>query len=1256
MKILRISVRNIASLSGEHTVDFTKQPLLGTALYSISGPTGSGKSTLLDALCLALYSETPRLNAVEGAIAVDERGKSVAQDDSRNLLRRGCVEGSAEVAFVGVDGAIYTAQWKVWRARNKPDGPLQPVQMVLLQGNVSANQEGVVVSGAKISEVKAAIVSKIGLTFDQFRRAILLAQGDFATFLKANDHQRAEILQALTGTARFARISQAVFERNRVERCALEELESRLQGSKPMTEEARAFAESELAVATAACQKLDGELKRLQKDVQWFVDYQRLKKELQEAEARSNDAQRAFSDADARRLELRHTEFAHHEAGGLRAEELRMQGEFEKAKTARDSSHRLCEILTEEVRKADESQKKAEAAYQVALKMRADSGIVIQKARALDAKLGPLGIQLVNANSALDEALIAKDTAEKEYQQAQKSIKDVTEALVGLDKEREKVQQVEAFAGDFAAWMDRFSRESEKRRELQHAQKAIERADALILETSRTVKMIRSSEAKNRGAAEKAVRDFDNAKVEEGKWDAIQIATDRRGNEAAQKSLAAVHVKAKELTDLEHQLECLESEWSELGRAAESQTQRRQILDTVEIPRAVLEMGAAQGAWSLAEAAVSEAAVGLRARLVEGEACPVCGGHEHPFAEREHALETASLKSLKKNLQGKVDALAQLRAELEGLTQNLKGLSTQISFKQKQKAEFEKKRLALLQFTPNESEAKAIWEMSPEQRHQHLERRLKELETQRSEIESREKNQIAASTRLNQARALKEAAVETLRKWTDEVAEADRKLEDANRVKGEAVSVLRSAETHWNEASRIVLPLVSSVSFAGLGYGQDPETYKKRFHAAVNRFLELHEKVRSAQELIGRTQDSLRPLGGALTQAETLWKARAKAHADAKSEFEMVQQQRLALLGGRSAEDVESELDYAVAAAEKERNGALEIRARADIESAKAKQTLLAAEEAVEKTSLRLSKCGELLEACLLKFTNQIGRAMDRVILDEWLARGPAWLNQEREYLKALDDAVSAASGAVGVRKSTLEAHEKALQTVDDWESVKGALEGCHKAHEVAVAEFEVKRAVVVNDDLRRNSAGEILNALEERARKAAPWRRLNELIGSADGAAFRNIAQQWTLDVLLRYANAQLEQLATRYRLERLKGSLNLIVMDRHMADQVRSVHSLSGGESFLVSLGLALGLAALTSNRLRIESLFIDEGFGSLDGETLRGAMNALGHLEAQGRKVGVISHVSEMTDAIPVQIRVEKGPGGASRVVVPGMVGAA
>ena len=176
-----------------------------------------------------------------------------------------------------------------------------------------------------------------------------------------------------------------------------------------------------------------------------------------------------------------------------------------------------------------------------------------------------------------------------------------------------------------------------------------------------------------------------------------------------------------------------------------------------------------------------------------------------------------------------------------------------------------------------------------------------------------------------------------------------------------------------------------------------------------------------------------------------------------------------------------------------------------------------------------------------------------------------------------------------------------------------------------------------------------MLADIEKQEARNRLWAELNELIGSADGKKFRNYAQQFTLDVLLGYANQHLAELSRRYRLARIKDTLALMVVDQDMGDEQRSVHSLSGGESFLVSLALALGLASLSSNQVRVESLFIDEGFGSLDPETLTVAMDALDGLQALGRKVGVISHVQEMTERIACKIQVERLSGGKSRVVI-------
>lgn len=160
-------------------------------------------------------------------------------------------------------------------------------------------------------------------------------------------------------------------------------------------------------------------------------------------------------------------------------------------------------------------------------------------------------------------------------------------------------------------------------------------------------------------------------------------------------------------------------------------------------------------------------------------------------------------------------------------------------------------------------------------------------------------------------------------------------------------------------------------------------------------------------------------------------------------------------------------------------------------------------------------------------------------------------------------------------------------------------------------------------------------------------WEQLSHLIGVADGKKFRNYAQQMTLDVLLGYVDRHLQALLRLYRPQRIADTLALLVVDRDMGDEQRSVHSLSGGESFLVSLALALGLASLSSNRVRIESLLIDEGFGSLDADTLRFAMDALDSLQSQGPKVGVISHVQETTERIAVKIWVQRTTGGQSRL---------
>ena len=182
--------------------------------------------------------------------------------------------------------------------------------------------------------------------------------------------------------------------------------------------------------------------------------------------------------------------------------------------------------------------------------------------------------------------------------------------------------------------------------------------------------------------------------------------------------------------------------------------------------------------------------------------------------------------------------------------------------------------------------------------------------------------------------------------------------------------------------------------------------------------------------------------------------------------------------------------------------------------------------------------------------------------------------------------------------------------------------------------------------------------AIEAQQARCTLWGKMAQLIGSANGQKMRNFAQSLSLDLLLTHANRHLQDLARRYRLERVAGAdLEIQVVDREMADERRGVHSLSGGELFLVSLALALGLSAMAAGTSGgIGTLFIDEGFGTLDHDSLDVALSCLEALQAGGRQVGVISHVPAMVERIGTQIRVVPLGGGRSRVTVQSVSGTA
>jgi exonuclease SbcC len=347
-------------------------------------------------------------------------------------------------------------------------------------------------------------------------------------------------------------------------------------------------------------------------------------------------------------------------------------------------------------------------------------------------------------------------------------------------------------------------------------------------------------------------------------------------------------------------------------------------------------------------------------------------------------------------------------------------------------------------------------------------------------------------------------------------------------------------------------------------------------------------------------------------------------------------------LGGRAADQVEAELQEC-------QRTALSAHQQAAARVADARSALAAGRASVQHWADEAARWGaDCAEARQALEPALSARALDLDTVRRLLAHDAAWVRAERIALEALARTEQDARVLAEERRRQLDAHAATRPEGLDCSGVTGVLSEAQVQHEQAQSRWAAVQGRLQDDDRRRQDAGKLAEELAGREVSARVWEQLRELIGSADGNKFRSFAQSLTLDSLLAQANRHLEDLARRYRLERSPGSdLALQVVDADMGDEVRSVYSLSGGESFLVSLALALGLAFLASHRTSVESLFIDEGFGSLDPETLDTAIASLDALQALGRKVGVISHVPTMVERIGVQVRVELVGGGRSRV---------
>ncbi len=1199
MKICKLKLKNLNSFRGEQEIDFESGLLSDASLVAITGPTGAGKTTLLDAICVALYGKTPRLSGT-------------TTQHPRHLISHGETEGFAEVHFEA-NNTRYHATWSIKR-KGSPKAQLFDDSGELITTKVAQEVESI-----------------LGLDFGAFKRSVMLAQGEFAAFLKANNEERRTILEATAGISIYDVLKQMLNDKVSKVEAANAEVYDKLNKIPEASREQLAAAEAELDRLQIEVDALGAESQQIQQERNRETKRKEEFEKLQSSEKRREELLTQQPEINALRSELENAN---------RAQRLRPEKQaFDTAQSAFENSEAALRVATTEKTVAETQVETDQAAYnekaavfeavstELAQKMpdytAAKSDIKqaegqLAEAKKRDPDLADLGKQI----DALESELTGKQTEQTDLQvEIDANQQYLNDNPLPSDRQQ-RLNRVTFLLAELTS--------HEKQLETEQTNKA--NAEKKVSSLRKEIKKLSKTQEKRlseKAAAEATLTDTDTQLKDLLATGTTEEWTTRRQQASkAQPIVQKYEATQDDLTDTKKRLNTLNKTAAtldtELGQIETDLASRTEVCQQAAevVQRCEKEKEAARWADPINQ---------LRQRLQPGEPCSVCGATDHPCAD---VVEPES----EERIQHAEAALAAAEAELDAAQAELQTLNT------KQIQTEQDKRNTASQIKASTAEIETLRDKAAEllTKWQAIYPNTDVSSAWTSEQFDTADTAIADITKADQTRAQADSALQMVSQHL-KTCENDIKRE---------TNTLNDTETQLDNLNDTIADLQADIKATEERFSESmPDTFHGvKPKEAVKKFEDKIETVTSREAELGKAETDLQVLNANIKADEGTLQNLKDSREDLKNEKDGYLRERETYLSAAREKtgglDTEDEINKVIDALETDLRTKKEARDSAEQQLQHSQNLFTQKQTTHEMREEDFNTSAEKLDTSRQVYFNKLEKeGFDAPEAHDDAFRDDDEIKNLTDQINTHEDEIQRLALEITELQTRFEETPYDPDALGQIENQLGEIETQlqEKQKEIGAQQQKI-------DDLKdalekREALGDALGAAQQELER---WQRLQETIPAND---LRDFALEIMFRQMGSLANEQLKYLTSeRYQLE-VESIGNLTVIDRWNANEERPVQTLSGGESFLTSLALALALSELSSGRAQLNSLFLDEGFGTLDAETLDTTIAALEGLRMQGRNIFLISHIRELTRRLPVKIEVNKKGNGSSSVRIQG-----